>query len=345
MSANSVSALAYRAREGLRQAFLNQHAQEIEDDTCQWTHQHLGAYIRNGISRRDAAKVEEHLDECRKCMAIYLELSEVNSNLAGILAPLLLGGAAHGLPRHRRRRWRPRAGSSCWSTGPGRGAANLRPPPSAGVAATAVVVGATFVAITPRRRPAARAPPTSPSGLTSTRGPAPDPGSATAQRDRAGQGRPGPATTPGAGRAVRLARESPSAAPRVAQRARPTPPDPTDPTDRAPPTPPTTAPTTRPATAPTDDPTGLAEPHRRPTDARPNPTDDPTAGPHRRPTGPHRAPPSPTETPPEPPAPRSPRDPPSPQRPTWADAPTSTRWPTARYRVGATVSGTATRGG
>ena len=64
------------------------------DDACRWTHQNLGAYVRNGISRRDAAKVESHLDECRRCTAIYLELTEVNSNLSGILAPLLLGGAA-----------------------------------------------------------------------------------------------------------------------------------------------------------------------------------------------------------------------------------------------------------
>ena len=62
MSANSVSALAYRAREGLRQAYLVEHAGELDEDTCRWTHQHLGAYIRNGTSRRDAAKVEEHLD-------------------------------------------------------------------------------------------------------------------------------------------------------------------------------------------------------------------------------------------------------------------------------------------
>ncbi len=91
MSANSVSALAYRAREGLRQAFLNQHAGELEDDACRWTHQQLGAYIRDGISRRDATKVEDHLQECRPCAAVYLELSEVNSNLSAILAPLLLG--------------------------------------------------------------------------------------------------------------------------------------------------------------------------------------------------------------------------------------------------------------
>ncbi len=94
MSANSVAALAYRAREGLRQAFLTMHVQELDSDLCTWTHRNLGAYVRNGISRRDAAKVEEHLSECRRCMAIYLELTEVNSNLAGIIAPVLLGGAA-----------------------------------------------------------------------------------------------------------------------------------------------------------------------------------------------------------------------------------------------------------
>lgn len=93
MSANSVSALAYRAREGLRQAFLTMHAQELDDDACRWANDHLGGYIRQGLSRRDTAKVEKHLDECRSCMAIYLELVEVNSGLAGLLAPLLLGSA------------------------------------------------------------------------------------------------------------------------------------------------------------------------------------------------------------------------------------------------------------
>ena len=93
MSPNSVSALAYRAREGLRQAFLNEHVSELDEDDHRWTHQHLGAYVRNGLSKRDVAKIEGHLQECRKCMAVYLELTEVNSNLSGILAPLLLGTA------------------------------------------------------------------------------------------------------------------------------------------------------------------------------------------------------------------------------------------------------------
>ncbi len=96
MSANSVSALAYRAREGLRQAFLTMHIADLTETDCRWVNEHLGAFIRKGLSKRDTAKVQAHLDECRRCTAMYLELTDVNSNLAGIIAPLLLGAAASG---------------------------------------------------------------------------------------------------------------------------------------------------------------------------------------------------------------------------------------------------------
>jgi RNA polymerase sigma factor (sigma-70 family) len=96
MSANSVSALAYRAREGLREAFVSMHAQEAADDACAVTRTNLGAYIRGGCSRRDATRIEAHLQDCRECTAIYLELNEVNSNLGAVLAPLVLGAAGAG---------------------------------------------------------------------------------------------------------------------------------------------------------------------------------------------------------------------------------------------------------
>jgi RNA polymerase sigma factor (sigma-70 family) len=96
MTANSVAALAYRAREGLRQAFISMHAQEADEDACITTQRNLGTYIRGGMSRRESAKVEGHLADCRRCMGVYLELTEVNSDLRGILAPLVLGGAAAG---------------------------------------------------------------------------------------------------------------------------------------------------------------------------------------------------------------------------------------------------------
>ena len=96
MSANSVSALAYRAREGLRQAFLTMHLSDISETECRWVNEHLGGYVRKGLSKRDSTKVEAHLDGCRRCTAMYLELTEVNSNLRALIGPLLLGGAATG---------------------------------------------------------------------------------------------------------------------------------------------------------------------------------------------------------------------------------------------------------
>ncbi|MBA2573930.1 MAG: sigma-70 family RNA polymerase sigma factor [Nocardioidaceae bacterium] len=96
LTANSVSALAYRAREGLRQAYLQMHMADTAAEDCRWVTERLGAYVRKGLSRRDATKVDQHLDECSRCAAVYLELTEVNSNLSAIIAPLVLGSAAAG---------------------------------------------------------------------------------------------------------------------------------------------------------------------------------------------------------------------------------------------------------
>jgi RNA polymerase sigma factor (sigma-70 family) len=94
ISANSVSALAYRAREGLKQAYLQNHLADTADSDCRWATERLGAYVRKGLARREATKVDEHLDKCDKCSVLYLELSDVNSNLRGLIAPIILGGAA-----------------------------------------------------------------------------------------------------------------------------------------------------------------------------------------------------------------------------------------------------------
>ena len=94
MSANSVSALAYRAREGLRQAFLTMHTSELADDDCLETHGLLGSYVRRGLARRDTARVENHLHQCRRCTSTWLELEEVNSSLSALLGPAVLGGVS-----------------------------------------------------------------------------------------------------------------------------------------------------------------------------------------------------------------------------------------------------------
>lgn len=93
---NGVSALAYRAREGLRQAYLQQHLVDATEDRCRWTTGRLGAYVRGGPTKRESARVRAHLDDCSRCTAVYLELVEINSSLPALLAPALLGTAGMG---------------------------------------------------------------------------------------------------------------------------------------------------------------------------------------------------------------------------------------------------------
>jgi len=93
---NAVAALAYRAREGLRQAFLQAHVSGCDEEACREAVARLGSWTRDRISTGDAARVEAHLATCRRCRQVAAELEEVNSGLRGLLSPLLLGGAATG---------------------------------------------------------------------------------------------------------------------------------------------------------------------------------------------------------------------------------------------------------
>ena len=96
MAPNSVSALAYRAREGLRRAYLQQHLAPTLDAECRDTTSKLGAHVRHGLAARDTRKVEAHLDTCARCTGLHLELRDVNSSLAAVLGPVVLGAAATG---------------------------------------------------------------------------------------------------------------------------------------------------------------------------------------------------------------------------------------------------------
>ncbi|TDQ64968.1 RNA polymerase sigma factor (sigma-70 family) [Actinomycetospora succinea] len=100
LTANAVSALGYRAREGLRQAYLQEH---LESGTGRWDRRHretgqkLGAYTRGGLARREAERVESHLAECAECRALADELRDVNAGMVrSVVAPLVLGAGLVG---------------------------------------------------------------------------------------------------------------------------------------------------------------------------------------------------------------------------------------------------------
>lgn len=91
LSANGVAALAYRAREALRQAYLQQHLNTSETKDCLAANAQLGAYVRGGLSKREHAKVDAHVQACDACRALVAELADVNRGMRGIIAPLFMG--------------------------------------------------------------------------------------------------------------------------------------------------------------------------------------------------------------------------------------------------------------
>ena len=81
LTANGVSALAYRAREGLKQAYLQVYLADTAEQRCRATTDRLGAWTRGGLGKREKALVEAHLDECERCQALAAELADVNFTL------------------------------------------------------------------------------------------------------------------------------------------------------------------------------------------------------------------------------------------------------------------------
>ncbi|MFC9561530.1 sigma-70 family RNA polymerase sigma factor [Agromyces sp. NPDC056965] len=92
MSANSTAALAYRAREGLRQSWIRVHLRNPANaPECQWSIDRLGTYTRGKLRARETTRLEAHLDDCARCTIVAAEAREVGSRLALVLLPLTAG--------------------------------------------------------------------------------------------------------------------------------------------------------------------------------------------------------------------------------------------------------------
>jgi RNA polymerase sigma factor (sigma-70 family) len=79
MTPNSVAALAWRAREGLRNAYLRAHLVDTPNEQCRGVHAQLGAWTRDSLTPGRYARVQEHLDQCQDCHRQAQELSDINA--------------------------------------------------------------------------------------------------------------------------------------------------------------------------------------------------------------------------------------------------------------------------
>jgi RNA polymerase sigma factor (sigma-70 family) len=286
LDANGTRVLASRAREGLKQAYLQAHvsATLTMDEECARYADRLGAYARGGLRTRAERGLRKHLEECAKCRLAAGQIKEVAGGIPAVVpvavigwfgaagyakaVALIAGGAGAGAAGAAGAAAATSggsggaagaagaAGSGSGGAGAGGGAAaseGLGATVKAGIAAGFVAVAAAAVALalvgngSPAQKPEAKPPATSPV----VEAPQPQP-------------RPTPTPTP--------SRKPAPGAPVVASAPKPSP-----------------TPTPRPAPKPTPKPS----PTPAPTPAKPKPT--PTSTPAPAPT--------PTPTPPPPPAP------------------------------------------
>ncbi|MCL2782271.1 MAG: sigma-70 family RNA polymerase sigma factor, partial [Actinomycetia bacterium] len=92
VSANSVAALAYRARDGLRNRWIRAHLHEACDsEKCRWVRARLAAWARDRLSVGDRERIDAHLNECENCAAVGVDAEHLARRIPGVLLPLSLG--------------------------------------------------------------------------------------------------------------------------------------------------------------------------------------------------------------------------------------------------------------
>lgn len=187
LDANGTRVLASRAREGLKQAYLQAHvsATLAADEECARYADRLGAYARGGLRTRAERGLRKHLEECAKCRLAAGQIKEVAGGIPAVVPlavigwfgaagyakaiGLVAGGAGAGAAGAAGAAAAASGGSS-GGAGAGGAAASegLGAPVKAGIAAGVVAVAAAAVALaligddSPARKPDAKPPASAP---------------------------------------------------------------------------------------------------------------------------------------------------------------------------------------
>ncbi|WP_028805826.1 sigma-70 family RNA polymerase sigma factor [Streptomyces sp. 142MFCol3.1] len=263
LDANGTRVLASRAREGLKQAYLQAHVSTAltRDEECARYADRLGAYARGGLRTRAERGLRKHLEECAECRLAAGQIKEVAGGIPAVVpvavigwfgaagyakaVALIAGGAGAGAAGAA---GAAAAGGGSGGASAGGGAAaaeGLGAPVKAGIAAGVVAVAATAMALalagndSPAKQPEAK-PPASPAVEAPLPSPKP-PKRAPAPNPPAPAPTPPPEPTPESS-----AKPTPDPSPTPTPRPTPTKAQPTPRPTPPPPTPPPPPPTTPP---------------------------------------------------------------------------------------------------
>ncbi|MFJ8645100.1 sigma-70 family RNA polymerase sigma factor [Streptomyces sp. NPDC093546] len=98
LTPNATAVLASRAREGLKQAYLQAHVSRAltSGGDCARYADRLGAYARGGLRMRAERGLRGHLEECAQCRVAVGELEQVNAGIPALLPVAVIGWFAAG---------------------------------------------------------------------------------------------------------------------------------------------------------------------------------------------------------------------------------------------------------
>ncbi|MEU7428419.1 sigma-70 family RNA polymerase sigma factor [Streptomyces sp. NPDC040750] len=160
LDANGTRVLASRAREGLKQAYLQAHVSSAltDDEECARYADRLGTYARRKLRVRAERGLRRHLEECARCRLAAAQIEEVANGIPGVVPVavigwfgaagyakalgLVAGGAGAGAAGAA-----AAAGGSSGGAGGAAAAEGLGAPVKAGIAAGVVAVAAAAVAL------------------------------------------------------------------------------------------------------------------------------------------------------------------------------------------------------
>lgn len=92
VSAHTAASLAFRAREGLRSAWIQAQVAGVPAGReCSHVRSRLGDLVRGRLSRREHDRAARHLVDCAKCQQLATEARGNASRIASLLGPLILG--------------------------------------------------------------------------------------------------------------------------------------------------------------------------------------------------------------------------------------------------------------
>ncbi|OIV35367.1 hypothetical protein BIV57_21950 [Mangrovactinospora gilvigrisea] len=96
LTPNAVAVLAHRAREGLKQAYLQAHVSTTlqRDAECGQFADRLGAYARGGLRMRADRSLKRHLEECDRCTAALADVAFINERVPAEIPVAFIGWGA-----------------------------------------------------------------------------------------------------------------------------------------------------------------------------------------------------------------------------------------------------------